>query len=72
MSGAMPFHQPPGQQQTQHDTENQLLLLREPVHADKIAENAANGNLGNLRATPCHMEMLGAKADYANAENGNI
>jgi hypothetical protein len=38
MRGAIRFHRPAGQQQAQNDTKNQLLLFREPVHGDNVAE----------------------------------
>jgi hypothetical protein len=39
MRGTIRLHCQACQQQSQNDAENQLLLLRQPIHADNIAEN---------------------------------
>jgi hypothetical protein len=38
MGGAICFNGPTGQQQSQNDTENQLFLFRQAVHANNITE----------------------------------
>jgi hypothetical protein len=44
MGGAVRLYRPARQQQPQNDTENQLFLLRQPIHTTNIAENKANSN----------------------------
>ncbi len=44
MSCAIRLDGQAGQQQTQNDTENQLFLLRQPIHWTNIAEIWLNGN----------------------------
>jgi hypothetical protein len=44
MSCAIRLDRQAGQQQTQNDTENQLFLLRQPIHLPNIAENETNSN----------------------------
>src|SRR3974390_2697364 len=53
MSCAIRLHRQARQQQPQNDTENQLFLLRQPIHTINIAENNANGNnaIYDLRLT---------------------
>jgi hypothetical protein len=53
MSGAVRLYCQARQQQPQNDTENQLFLLRQPIHTVNIAENKANGNnaIYDLRLT---------------------
>jgi hypothetical protein len=38
MAGAIPFHGPAGQQQSQDNTENQLFLLCQPIHGSNLKE----------------------------------
>jgi hypothetical protein len=53
MSGAVRLYCPARQQQPQNDIENQLFLLRQPIHTTNIAENMPNGNnaICDLRLT---------------------
>ena len=44
MRGAIRFDRPAGQQQTQNDTENQLFLFRQAIHAANITEIRLNSN----------------------------
>jgi hypothetical protein len=45
MRGAIRFHRPAGQQQAQDDTENQLFLFRQAVHADNITETGQTATI---------------------------
>jgi hypothetical protein len=38
MRGAPSFDGPARQQQTQHDTQNQLFLFRQPIHQFNVAK----------------------------------
>jgi len=43
MRGAIRFHRPTRQQQTQNDTENELFLPRQPFHAHNLAQKGRFG-----------------------------
>jgi hypothetical protein len=45
MRGAIRFHRPAGQQQSQNNTQNELFLFGQVIHAGIVAEN-------NPTATP--------------------
>jgi hypothetical protein len=43
MAGAIPFHRPARQQQSQDNTENQLFLLGQPIHSGNLKEKGGFG-----------------------------
>jgi hypothetical protein len=65
VGGAIRFDGPTGQQQPQNDTENQLFLFRQAVHADNITET------GQTATIPFTIYDLGFRIDQAPL-NGQI
>jgi hypothetical protein len=53
MRRAPGLYRPAGQQQSQDNTKNQLLLFRQAFHMDKVTNNRAAAIIYDLRFTIC-------------------
>ena len=69
MRGAIHFHRPAGQQQSQNDNQKQLLLLREPVHGDNVTVFIRNRNNGVTRGIIYDLRFTIYAANYRRLVN---